>query len=77
MFQLTQHCPPELRSNSRRMQSILQARKWDAQSIFDSDVSCQVMLPGQGTPRLTPQARYGIIGVNPGGEAPSAYRGGI
>ena len=29
MFQLTQHCPPELKSNSRRMKSILQARIWD------------------------------------------------
>ena len=34
MFQLTQRGPPELRSNSRRMQSILQARMWDVQSIF-------------------------------------------
>ena len=39
MLQLTHRGPPELRSNSRRMQSILQARTWDDQSIFDSDVS--------------------------------------
>ncbi len=39
MFQLTQRSPPELRSNSRRMQSILQARTWDAQSIFVVGVS--------------------------------------
>ncbi len=50
MLQLTQRGPPELRSNSRRMQSILQARTWDAQLIFDFGTSCCLMPYGQGGP---------------------------
>ena len=50
MFQLTQHGPPELLRNSRRMRSILQARTWDMQSIFGIGMRGQVMLPGQGGP---------------------------
>ena len=45
MLQLTHRGPPELRSNSRRMQSILQARTWDVQSIFDVDVTSQDYAP--------------------------------
>jgi hypothetical protein len=41
MFRLTHRGPPELRSNSRRMQSILQAWTWDTLSSMVTETSCQ------------------------------------